>query len=140
MSFRTRLGPAALVLAVFVGCAEGAAPPAASDETARRNASQALDSVDELRTELEAELDDLARQIEAVGSDDEKFRSRLSRRLDHLAKKLDRALERVARRLESAEGAGATADSALAEARSVVRELAVLDKRLDYHLRNHGGR
>jgi ABC-type transporter Mla subunit MlaD len=140
MSFRMRLGAAALVLAVFVACAEGVTPPAASDETARRKASQALDSVDELRTELEAELDDLAGRVDEAGSDDQRFRSRLSRRLDHLAKKLDRALEQMARALQSAEGAGATADSALAQARSVARELAVLDKRLDYHLSNHGGR
>lgn len=139
MSFRMRLGSAALVLAVFAACGEGGGPLASSDETARRNAAQALESVDDLRAELEAELDDLAGQIEAAGSDDERFRSRLSRRLDHLAKKLDRALERMAQRLEVARGAGATADSALAEARSVARELAVLDKRLDYHLRNHGG-
>jgi ABC-type transporter Mla subunit MlaD len=139
MSFRMRLVPAALVLVAFAACGDGGGPLASPDETARRNAAEALDSVDDLRTELEAELDDLAGRIEAAGSEDERFRSRLSGRLDRLAKKLDRVLDRLARRLEAARGAGATADSALAEARSVARELAVLDKRLDYHLRNHGG-
>lgn len=138
MSFRMRLGMAALVGAALVSCGEGGGPLAGSDETARRDAAQALDSVDELRADLEAELDDLAARVEVAATDDEKVRSRLSRRLEYLAKKLDRALARMARRLDAAEGAGATAESALAEARSVARELAVLDKRLDYHLGNHG--
>ncbi|MQA98751.1 MAG: hypothetical protein GEU78_00415 [Actinobacteria bacterium] len=139
MSFRMRLVSAALALAVFAACGDGGGPLASPDETARRDAAEALESVGDLRTELEAELDDLSRRIEAAGSKDERFRSRLSRRLDRLARRLDRALERMAQRLEVAQGAGATADSALAEARSVARELAVLEKRLDYHLRNHGG-
>jgi hypothetical protein len=137
MSFRTRLGLAALLLAVFSACGEGAGPLASSDETARRNASQAKASVEDLRAELEAEMETLADQIEAAEADDERAATQMGERLDYLAKRLNGALDRMAKRLEAIDGASASAESALAEARTVARDLAVLDKRLDYHLRNH---
>ena len=138
MPFRILLAAAAFVLAASAGCGEASNPLSSSDETARRDASQALDAVDELREELEAqvaEVADLADQLKAAAADE----VALERQLARLSGRLDRALARVARRLEGANGAAESAESALAEARAVARDLAVLDERLDYHLKSHRG-
>jgi chromosome segregation ATPase len=148
MSVSTRLGIAALVLAGCVGCAQPGASTGAAD-AARRDATEALESVDDLRAELTVQIDDLTTLTEKLQGDlsardrrdakvDDRL-DRLARRLDRLARRLDRALARIARSLESSDAVASDVQTALAEARSVARDLAVLDQRLDYHLKNHGG-
>jgi chromosome segregation ATPase len=142
MSYGTRLGIAALLLAVSSGCADTAGALSGSDETARRDASEALEAVEELRSELATDLADLAalrEELDAQRRSGAQAEARLDRRLDRLADRLERSLARIARRVEAAEGVSERVESALAEARSVARDLAVLDERLDYHLKNHGG-
>ena len=136
MPFRVLLAIAALVLAALAACGDaGGGPVASSDETARRDASQALDAVEELRAELEAQVTSLSDQLDAAEGDE----AALLKKIARLSSRLDRAVSRVDRRFDATAGAATAAESALAEARSVARDLAVLDERLDYHLKSHPG-
>jgi DNA repair exonuclease SbcCD ATPase subunit len=139
MPFRILLAAAAFFVAVSAGCGDASNPLSGSDETARRDAAQALEAIEDLRSELEADVAGLHDELEAAEGGEES----LIRRLEKLSDRLDRALARVQRRFEALGGSSRTAarsaESALSEARAVARELAVLDERLDYHLKNHRG-
>jgi chromosome segregation ATPase len=141
MSVSTRLGIAALVLAGCVGCAQPGTSTGAAD-AARRDATEALESVDDLRAELTVQIDDLTTLTEKLQGDlsaRDRRDAKVDDRLDRLARRLERAIARIARSLESSDAVASDVQTALAEARSVARDLAVLDQRLDYHLKNHGG-
>ena len=135
MPFRILLAAAALVVAGLAGCGEASGPLSSSDETARRDAAEALEAVDALRAELEDDVAGLRDELEAA----EGHETTLLRRIDKLSDRLDRALARVQRRFEGLGGAAQNAESALSEARAVARDLAVLDERLDYHVKHHQG-
>lgn len=135
MPFRILLAVAALVVAALAGCGESSNPLSGSDQTARRDAAEALDAVDELRAELEDDVAGLRAEVEAA----EGSEASLLRQIEKLSDRLDRALARVQRRFEGLAGVSQSAESALSEARAVARDLAVLDERLDYHLKNHRG-
>ena len=135
MPFRILLVAAALVVALVAACGETAAPVSTPDETARRDASHALDAVDELRADLEDEVSRLRRELRSA----EGSRADLLRRIGRLSQRLDRTLQQMAGRLDGLAGAAESAESALSEARAVARDLAVLDERLDYHVKSHRG-
>jgi hypothetical protein len=129
---------AALVLGAalaLASCGSGE-PPGATDDQARSLAADAAKAVDELTEETErlsgriAELED----VKAISAD----------RLDAVTERLWGSLSNLRSSLADLRGesddALAQANQALAEAQQAVRDLAVLDSRLDYHLRQeHGG-
>lgn len=145
----TLLGAARAAIVVVValatiacGRAEQGAPADAL-RAVRADARRALDEIAELRGELTTLR---ARLVEA-----RRGRSKLKSTLDANTERLSASLERVRRSLDEVRSASASgrdeaqaaqdrAASALAAANAAARDLAVLTRRFDYHLRRyHGG-
>ena len=103
-------------------------------EDARAEAQEALDGVDGLR----ARIDDLESELAEARSDGRK----VSRRLDRFGERLEQSVARLDASLaeleDSVTSAGGNAQDALGAAGEAARDIAVLSKRLDYHLRKGG--
>jgi outer membrane murein-binding lipoprotein Lpp len=128
---------AALVLAaafLFAGCGPGSDQPA-TDDQARTLAADAAQAIAQLEDETKA-LTDRVAELESTGD-------RAGERIDTVSDRLWASLTKLKESLNEMKGisedAAAQANSALAEAQAAARDLAVLDSRLDYHLRQHGG-
>lgn len=122
-----------LVAAAVPGCGSGSAGDDADAalrraERAQAAADRSLDAVHE----LEAEVDSLTERLHDAHAQDEAIRDRL----DGVTKRL---WDSIARARAGASDAAGSASSALATAQSAARDLAVLSKRLDYHLQQSGG-
>jgi TolA-binding protein len=127
---------AALVLAVaLLGAGCGSSSPPATDDQARNLASDAAQAL----TQLEDQTKALADRVDEL----ESSRDRGSADLDAVTERLWSSLAKLRASLSDLEGltddAAANASAALAEAQAAANDLAVLDSRLDYHLRQHGG-
>lgn len=109
-------------------------------DRARAAADEALEAVDAMKADLEALRLDLEGEV-----------TRLRRQRERMAGSLDVVRERLWGALSSlrdtigglrqdSSAAASEAASALDEARSAAKDLAVLESRFDYHLRrDHGG-
>lgn len=136
---RAGRGAAALVLVALALASCGGAEPlgdAAQEQIddAGSQATEALAAVDSLTERLSVLEDELA----GVTLE----RKRLSEQLDEMASTLALQLKRLEKKLAAAKGsaaaAAASADSALAAAQEAARNLTVLERRFDYHLKNGG--
>ncbi len=131
----------ALALILFVGCGRAEAV----DEQAR---SELSDARAQAREALEA-VGTLAQRVQELQSEvrtERKVRARLQTKLRDLSARMKKSLTNLEESLSAAQSAGSTAgsaldkaESALDKATSAAQDLAVMDKRLDYHLGNHGG-
>jgi predicted nucleic acid-binding Zn-ribbon protein len=93
--------------------------------------------------ETVADLADRLSALESDLADETDAREKMLASFDSLEGSVDRSIEKIRsalRELRSdlASGRG-DIESALGQIGSLTRDLAVLDQRLDYHLRNHGG-
>ena len=128
-----RLVAAGMLVAVAVpGCGSGSAGDDA-DAALRRaeRAEAAADRSLEAVHDLEAEVDSLTERLHDAQSSDDAIRDRL----DGLSKRL---WDSIAKARAASNDASGSASSALATAQSAARDLAVLSKRLDYHLQQSG--
>ena len=132
---RARRGAALLVLAIALAACGSGEPldNAAQDriDAAEAQAADALEAVDSLTerlTEMEDELGDAALD-----------RKQLDKQLDKLSKSLDAEIAALKEQLKDAKASNAeAAAAALAAAQQAARNLSVLERRFDYHLKNGG--
>jgi hypothetical protein len=129
----------ACLLVLGVGCGRAEDDLAAVRRAAQEAASQLGDldtRVDELATAIQST------EVEVASSDRE--REHLATRLERTAKRLRGSVTRLRNAMGEAQAssseASSAASTALARAEEIVRSLAVLQNRYDYHLRRyHGG-
>jgi hypothetical protein len=112
----------------------------AEADRARAEADEALQAVDAMKADLEA----LRADLEADAGRLRRQRERMTGRLDSVRERLWGALsslrDTIAGLRHDSSAAVSEAASALDEARSAAKDLAVLESRYDYHLRrDHGG-
>jgi septal ring factor EnvC (AmiA/AmiB activator) len=130
---RARRGAAVLVLAIALAACGSAEPldEAAQEridaaEAQAADALAAVDSLTERLTEMEDELGDVALD-----------RKQVDKRLDKLSASLDAQIAALKEQLKNAKASNAdAAASALAAAQQAARDLSVLEKRFNYHLKN----
>lgn len=132
-----RCAAAGLVLIALVGCGRdggGDAEAAENQAAAQRQLDEALEAVGL----LEEQVTELQERVDEVEARDDKT----SKRMETISQRLWSSLAKVRESVSAAEGAGvdaaSKASSALDQAAVAVRDLAVLEKRFDYHLRTDG--
>jgi uncharacterized protein with von Willebrand factor type A (vWA) domain len=91
-----------------------------------------IEALQERTTELEAELAETEERSGRAGSQLERVSGRLWSSLDKLRRS-------VADAKSANSSASSDAATALANAGSALRDLAILENRFEYHLRQHGG-
>jgi hypothetical protein len=135
--------PAPLGLVALVVLLAGTSCGQAELADARRDASGALEQVQELEgrvAELESALRASDAQLDGLVSSKAEFDEELKR----LGRRMGRGIERLRAAVKDARqqvsSAGENAVAAVARAAELARDLAVLENRYDYHLRHyHGG-
>jgi septal ring factor EnvC (AmiA/AmiB activator) len=109
---------------------------------ARRAALEAGRQLDDLDTRVD-ELATAIQSTELELASSDRERERLATRLERTAKRLRGSLTRLRNAMGEAQAsssdASSAASTALARAEELVRSLAVLQNRYDYHLRHHHG-
>jgi hypothetical protein len=127
-----RLVAAAVVAAAVVpGCGSGSGSDDAAlrrADEARAAAARSLDAVEGLQDDV----DSLTHRLADARAKD----AALGHRLDSISERLWDSLGRLR---SSIDDASSSASSALGAAQSAARDIAVLEQRLDYHLRQGGG-
>ncbi|MFN2389665.1 MAG: hypothetical protein ABR575_08705 [Actinomycetota bacterium] len=137
---RARALPAAALVALLAlpGCSGAGA--SAGDDDDRVEAAQAMagDAL-EVAEELGIRVDDLEDELERART----RRGLLAKRVHKMAGRLSDAVASLRTSIADARAdagsAHGDAASALERAAGLARQLAVLESRLDYHLRSHGG-
>lgn len=140
MTIRTMVRASALILIAFAfaACADEGSEAGGDDDTAGREARRALQVAERLETrvsDLESDLEETLRRGDLKD---------LKKNLGSLRKNLRSALADLRSALGDAKGqigtATSAADSAMARAEKIARDLAVLQDRFNFHLkRDHGG-
>lgn len=135
---RTTRGPALVLLAGLALAACGRAQaldPAAQEEIegARTVADRALEAVEGFEPRVALLERRVASQRRAVQG----LQDKASTASKDLGKALAAVEKRIAKLEESGDAAAEKAGAALAEAAKAARDLAVLMRRFDYHLRHH---
>ena len=124
-----------IVLLALAGCGRGGAGDGAEAQEAAATQQQ-LDEATEAIEDLETELAELR---DSVAAADERA-GKTAARLDTISQRLWSSMARVRESVSEAKGMGADASagasSALDQAAVAIRDLAVLENRFDYHLRN----
>ncbi len=139
----------AAALAVLVVVALGALAMTAWGSSRQSAATEAVkvaeaqaDRLDAAVAEIEV-LQERTRGFEAELAEVEKSAGRAGLQLEQVSARLWRSLDKlrgsVAEARSADSSAASDASSALANASSALRDLAILENRFEYHLRQHGG-
>jgi chromosome segregation ATPase len=141
---RTWLAPVALLLAVACGGPDDLAASARDEIQAAAEA--AAEAKEEARAasdraeELEMRLDDLSSKLDRASKARAKMIERLAALRDRLWASINSVRAGLGDSRSTSTAAAADAAEALSRATRVVRDLAVLEGRYDFHLRRyHGG-
>ena len=128
------LGAAVLLTLSACGDDGGGSRDAAAE--AAQTAEEALEATEELTGDVADLQEELDEGLADAGAADD----RVDRRLKAISQRLSNALADVRSSIESvratADGASGDVASALSRAEAAARDLAVLESRFDYHLKN----